>query len=222
MKLSRLICHVVRHVMSVLTMPSGYVVAARCEAFGFPFASPPWMRASSAASSASPSAGGFKKRFCVTSQYHTVSHSITQNPILTNLPCRSLHPKESAWGRGGTKLLLLYVADSVVFSCWIVVKPPAKGGLKPGLLGGEEVGDVSRNSTVLAPAYSLLKQEQLQLTQASFGFRKSNIKDRSEASQLNQLLQMSPACKHWFAICSSLWVAQMVFQKMPKAKLTVI
>jgi len=68
--------------------------------------------------------------------------------------------------------------------------------LKPGLLGGEEVGDVSRNSTVLAPAYSLLKQEQLQLTQASFGFRKSNIKDRSEASQLNQLLQMSPACKH--------------------------
>ena len=78
MKLSRLICHVVRHVMSVLTMPSGYVVAARCEAFGFPFASPPWMRASSAASSASPNAGGFKKRFCVTSQYHTVSHSITQ------------------------------------------------------------------------------------------------------------------------------------------------
>ena len=51
-----------------------------------------------------------------------------------------------------------------------------KGGLKPGLLGGGEVGDVSRNSTVLAPAYSLLKQEQLQLTQASFGFRKSNIK----------------------------------------------
>ena len=36
MKLSRLICHVVHHVMSVLTMSSGYVMAARCDAFRGP------------------------------------------------------------------------------------------------------------------------------------------------------------------------------------------
>ena len=43
-----------------------------------------------------------------------------------------------------------------------------QGGLNPGLPGGWCNWKVSGFPTVLVPAYSLLKQEQLQLAQASF------------------------------------------------------
>ena len=44
-----------------------------------------------------------------------------------------------------------------------------QGGLNPGMPGGVwSNGKVSGFPTVLVPAYSLLKQEQLQLAQASF------------------------------------------------------
>ena len=48
--------------------------------------------------------------------------------------------------------------------------PGTRGGLNPGRPGGEGGSDwkVSGFPTVLVPAYSLLKQEQLQLAQASF------------------------------------------------------